>query len=304
MIQDEIKIEYVKIGDIYIDIYNKNGRSLEYQYIKNCDYVFLKKTFKNMITILSYLRNLDNIKVEKEFLDLDLFDLDGFFNIFSFVKGIKLYKEYNKLMTKYKKIKNLKTLKSNDKFKKLKISIIEHEIKCFNNEIQNYVSEMNSSLKHLIELRNEYRDIRYSHEIFLVKILNKNPDYYETPDKITGEGFKCHYCKSNEHYAYYAWKCSKTDNYCECDYYGGDDENHFHNLTYGFMHLSNHFNVSNFKLEMFQSVGYNDYYLMQDCQLKNYVHNKGMLIIELKKYLLGIQTFQEAELSFTNLKNL
>ena len=55
---------------------------------------------------------------------------------------------------------------------------------------------------------------------------------------------------------------------------------------------------------MFQSVGYNDYYLMQDCQLKNYVHNKGMLIIELKKYLLGIQTFQEAELSFTNLKNL
>ena len=72
-----------------------------------------------MITILSYLINLDNIKVEKEFLDLDLFDLDGFFNIFSFVKGIKLYKEYNKLMTKYKKIKNLKTLKSNDKFKKL-----------------------------------------------------------------------------------------------------------------------------------------------------------------------------------------
>jgi len=299
---NEIKIDYAKMRGINMDMYNNIERTLEYQYIKNCDYVFLKKTFKNMMTIFFYLRNLDNIKVEKDFLDL--FDIDGFFDIFSFIKGIKLYKEYSKIMIKYKKIKHLKTLKSNENFKEIKISIVKDKIKSINNKIQNYVSEMNSSLKHLIELRNEYRNIRYNHEIFLVKVLNKNPPNYENPDIITGEGFKCNYCKSNEHYAYYAWKCSKTDNYCECDYYGGDDENHFHDLTYGFMYLSNHFNVSNFKLEMFQSIGYNDYYLMQDCELKNYVHNKGMLIIELKKYLLGIQTFQEAELSFTNLKNL
>ena len=272
---------YTFYCDLNSEIRELTGNHLEYNWNKTDDNtLFLMDTFDNEKAIIFFLKVRFKIKIEN---DLYFDNVYGFYDRFIVLKGLKLYK-------KFKKISTMKT--SITIYKKILIMEIEKKIKKFIIDIFNFWN-------HYIYLNNKFSEIKLKHFKLLVHYLNNLPENYNNPNPSidhTGCGYKCHFCKTNNHYNYYAWKCSKTNEYCKCncsmyDHY----HDHYHDNTVGF--LWRKWEPLSFQLDVFEN------YLgviihNQDWKLKEYVIKKGIVILELKEYLLGISLYDEAKVLF------
>ena len=243
------------LNDLNFEILNITKKSLDYAR-KEYDTYIIKRSFDNLHLLVSFLRIRFEVEVE-EVEETDKYRIEMFYDDYTLKQLINLYK-------KFKNTTN-------------EIESTEIEIKQYVNDIYYYWDHINNFA---IRLRIHYG----LGELFesLKKYLNEIPENYNNPNEsIWGiqSGYKCFYCMSNDHYLNYAWKCDKTEDFCECRCLNGNCR---HTPVYDSKAKKLYFDIDGYQI-ICGNILYTENYW-----LKEFVIKYKIVLYELEDYLKKI----------------